>query len=138
MSFWTTTRKLITGTELKQRAPRSRSKLTLRDLIRRESTIGSQLFGQVPAGHRREFFYLDSHTWVWYEEWLDPSGKRQELTTRYEIHPNGVLKVQDGQPYAVVEGEELENLFLAIRMYYDRTSREIYKRDPLTQQSILV
>lgn len=136
MGFWNKTAKLITGVEQKPRAPRN--KLTKRDLIRMESKIGSQLFGPIPAGHRREFFYLDNDTWVWYEEWLDDNNKRHALTTRYEIRPNGVLKVQDGQPYAVVEGDELQNLFLAIRLYHDRTSREIYKRDPATQKLLVV
>lgn len=30
-----------------------------RELIQRESTIGRELFGPVPEGHRREFFCLD-------------------------------------------------------------------------------
>ncbi len=33
-----------------------------RQLIRRESKIGSQLFGQVPSGRSREFFCLDERT----------------------------------------------------------------------------
>jgi hypothetical protein len=137
MGFWNTTVKLVTGIEPKPRVAVHRRKVTPRDLIRLESRIGSQLFGPVPAGHRREFFYLDNDTWVWYEEWLDNTGKRRELTTRYEVRQNGVLKVQDGQPYSVVEGIELQNLYLAIRLYYERTSREIYKLDPAIRQSIV-
>jgi hypothetical protein len=135
MGFWSSTTKLITGAEPRPRTPRRRN-LTRRDLIRMESKIGAQLFGTIPVGHRREFFYLDNNTWVWYEEWTDNTGKQRELTTRYEIHQNGVLKVQDGQPYAVVEGDELRNLYTAIRLYYERTSREIYKRDPGTRQPL--
>lgn len=131
MSFWAKSVKLVTGAEPKAKVTRRR--LTRRDLIRMESKIGSQLFGPVPNGHRREFFYLDNNTWIWHEEWL-AQGKRRELTTRYEIHPNGVLKVQDGQPYAVVEGEELRNLHMAVRLYFERTSRQIYQRDPATRQ----
>lgn len=136
MSFWSQTVKLVTGTEP---APKSRfkkaKKLTHRDLIRLESQIGAQLFGEVPAGHRREFFCLDPDTWVWYEQGTR-GGKSFEVTTRYEIHPNGVLKVQDGQPYAVVEGEELRNLALATRIYHDRVAREVYNRDPITGVSL--
>lgn len=135
MSFWSKTTKLVTGYEPVQRAVRRR-RYTRRDLIRMESKIGAQLFGPVPAGHRREFFYLDNNTWVWYEEWMDEAGKRRELTTRYEIHQSGVLKVQDGQPYAVVEGNELRNLQQAIKLYYQRTSREIYQRNPDTRQPL--
>lgn len=138
MKLWNTTVKLVTGAEpkVKMTAKKVRRKLSRRDLIRMESKIGAQVFGPIPAGHRREFFYLDNHTWVWYEEWPDERGRRQELTTRYEIHPNGVLKVQDGQPYSVVEGEELRNLALATRLYHERTSREIYQHDPTTRQPL--
>lgn len=131
MGLWN---KLVTGNQSKPRV--KRNKLTSRDLIRMESAIGASLFGPIPAGHRREFFYLDNQTWVWYEEWIDNTGKTHEMTTRYEVHPNGVLKVQDGQPYAVVEGEELRNLLLATRVYYQRTSKEVYGRDPATRQAI--
>ena len=136
MGLWSKTFKLITGIEPAPQQPRNQ--LTRRQLIRMESSIGAQLFGPVPAGHRREFFYLDTDTWVWYEEWLDDRNKRHELTTRYEIRPGGVLKVQDGQPYAVLEGEELRNLYLAIKLYHERTAREVYKRDPMTQQLLVV
>ncbi len=135
MSFWHTTVTLITGSEPRAAKAKQR-KVTRRDLIRMESKIGAQLFGPIPLGHRREFFCLDDNTWVWYEEWVDKQGKRRELTTRYEVHPNGVLKVQDGQPYSVVEGEELRNLAIATDLYYQRVAREIYKQDPVTGQPL--
>jgi hypothetical protein len=138
MSIWSQTLKLITGTEprVKASAPRFR-KLTRRDLIRMESKIGATVFGPVSANHRREFFCLDDHTWVWYEEWIDEAtGKRNEMTTRYEVHPHGILKVQDGQPYTLVEGEELRNLAIATRMYRERVMRGLYQRDPVTGQKL--
>ncbi|MGD8374477.1 MAG: hypothetical protein PVI21_06505 [Candidatus Woesebacteria bacterium] len=134
MGLWNKTTKLITGNEPKRV---KRNKYTSRDLIRMESAIGASLFGSIPAGHRREFFYLDNQTWVWYEEWQQ-NGAMRQMTTRYEVHPNGVLKVQDGQPYAVVEGEELKNLLMATRSYYQRTSREVYNRDPATRRPLAV
>jgi hypothetical protein len=137
MSFWSKTVKLVTGVEPTAAKKTRQGRLTRRDLIRLESKIGAQLFGPVPEGHRREFFNLDDNTWVWYEEWTDQNGKHHELTTRYEVHPNGVLKVQDGQPYAVVEGEELRNLAMATRLYYERIAREIYQRDPKTGRSLV-
>lgn len=139
MGFWQSTIKLVTGTEPQQRTKAARRrgrKLTRRDLIRLESKIGAQLFGPIPNGHRREFFCLDENTWVWYEEWLEPGGRSRELTTRYEVHPNGVLKVQDGQPYSVVEGDELRNLTLATKLYRQRVAREVYNRDPATGQPL--
>lgn len=138
MSFWSKTVKLITGAEPQSQAsaPRFR-KPTQRDLIRMESKIGSNVFGPVSANRRREFFCLDEHTWVWYEEWTDEkTGRRQEMTTRYEVHPHGVLKVQDGQPYTVVDGDELRNLAIATRMYREQVMRGVYHRDPVTGQKL--
>jgi hypothetical protein len=126
--------KLVTGNEPAHH--RARKHLTHRDLIRMESKIGATLFGPVPKGHRREFFCLDDHTWIWYEEWLDSKGKRQSVTTRYEIHPTGILKVQDGQPYEVVNGTELHNFALATRMYRQQVLPHIYGRDAITGQPL--
>lgn len=138
MALWSKAIKLVTGVEpaAKATTPRFR-KVTHRDLIRMESKIGSTVFGPIPANHRREFFCLDEHTWVWYEEWIDEAtGQRREMTTRYEVHPHGVLKVQDGQPYALVEGEELRNLAIATRMYREQVMRQVYHRDPVTGQKL--
>jgi hypothetical protein len=126
--------KLVTGTEPTHHTTRKR--LTHRDLIRMESKIGAALFGPVPKGHRREFFCLDDHTWIWYEEWIDQNGKRQSVTTRYEIHPTGILKVQDGQPYEVVVGTELHNFALATRMYRQQVLPQVYGRDAITGQRL--
>lgn len=134
MSFTGSALKFITGTDDPLKAFRSRP--TRRQLIQRESEIGGQLFGSVPEGHHRQFFNLDSTTWIWYEEWTDEKGVPQSLTTRYEVHPNGVLKVQDNAPYYFIEGQELVNLTMAIRTYYERVSREVYKQDPLTAQPL--
>src|SRR5687767_2037455 len=120
---------LITG---QPQAP-GYKRYTMRDLIRMESAIGSKLFGPIPKGHRREFFCLDEHAWVWYEEWKDPTTKKKmSITTRYEIHHNGILKVQDGQPYQTVKGEELRNLVTAIQLYYEQVARHVYKFDAST------
>lgn len=110
----------------------SKSKPTKRQLIQMESEIGGTLFGDVPKGHRREFFNLDQDTWIWHEEWSDHSGKRRTSTTRYEIHDNGILKAQEGAKYNFIEGQELENFVLSTRLYYERVAREIYNCDPDT------
>lgn len=118
---------------------KQRARFTRRDLIRMESRIGGQLFGPVPKGHRREFFCLDKDTWVWYEEWLDPKTRKMiSTTTRYEVHDNGVLKVQEGQPYTFVEGQELTNLVWAMHMYYEEVARQIYGYDPATGKPLVV
>ena len=121
---------LLTGSPVDSKRPLK--KLTERELIELEAEIGGKLFGSIPAGHRREFFCLDEHTWVWHEEWIDDNNQRQVTSTRYEIHDNGILKAQDGKVYKFIEGAELRNLVLAIRLYYEAVARGIYRRDPIT------
>lgn len=108
-------------------------KFTERELIQLESEIGATIFGEKPAHvARREFFNLDKDTWIWYEEIVDKDGKKQELTTRYEVQPKGILKVQPNYRYSYLEGDELQNFVLAVKEYYERVSRDLYKRDPQT------
>lgn len=115
---------------LKMPKKRAFKQLTERELIRLEAEIGATLFGPLPRGHRREFFCLDATTWIWHEEWVDSSRKLQVATTRYEVQEGGILKVQEGARYSYVEGQELDNLTMAIRMYYERVAREIYHTEP--------
>ena len=133
--------KLLTGSDdqalLKLPKKRIFGGLTERELIQLESDIGANLFGPIPATHRREFFCLDRITWIWYEEWTDvETGKQKSTTTRYEIHDNGILKAQEGAHYSYLEGEELQNLTMAIEMYYEQVARKVYKRDPRTGQKL--
>lgn len=90
-----------------------------REYIRAEAKIGGQLFGPVPKGRERQFFCLDEHTWVWHEEWQS-NGKRQAITTRYEVRPNGVLKAQTGKPYQRLSDNEARNLYQAVGLYRQR------------------
>jgi len=106
--------------------------LTKRDLILLESQIGAKLFGPVAPGNRREFFKEDAKNWIWYEEWMGADKKTHSTTTRYEIHTDGILKVREGEPYHFIEGQELQNLSMAVQMYHERVMRDIYKRDPQT------
>ncbi len=94
------------------------------DLIRHEAKIGGQLFGAIPQGHRREFFCLDEHTWVWYEEWTDNSGQRQSKTTRYDVRPTGVIKIQEGRVNQNLSVEEARNLYQAVKLYKQRIDAE--------------
>lgn len=110
---------------------------TERELIQLESEVGAKLFGQVPVGHRREFFCLDETTWIWYEEWIDPQTKKSHSeTTRYEIHDNGILKVMEGARYTFIEGTELDNFVMATRLYYEQVARNVYETDPYTGQKL--
>ncbi len=121
----------------KPMAPRPFRKLTERELIQLESDIGAQLFGSVPKGHRREFFNLDLSTWIWYDEWTDATtGEHKTMTIRYEVHENGILKVQEGARYNFIAGQELDNFMAAINMYYERVARELYHTDPAALRSL--
>lgn len=112
-------------------------KLTERELLQLESEIGAKLFGDVPAGHRREFFCLDAKTWIWHEEWIDSQTKKLERrTVRYEVHDKGILKVQEGARYSYIEGAELDNLVAATTMYYEQVARTVYDRDPKTGEKL--
>lgn len=127
--------KFITGDD--QAVKFNPKQLSARDLIRMESQIGAQIFGPVPKGHRREFFCLDEHTWIWHEEWTDQVTKQTlSITTRYEIRGDSIVKVQDTQPYQRVEGEELRNLVMAMQIYYEQVARGIYHYDPRTGQPL--
>lgn len=126
---------LITGASTSKRPLKA---MTERQLIELENELGRELFGPIPDGHRRDFFCLDEHTWVWHEEWTDADNRPQVATTRYEVQPNGILKVQSGRVYKYIEGEELKNLTVAVRLYYERTMRDIYKLDPVTGQPLEV
>ncbi len=98
---------------------------TNRKLIRREAKIGGKLFGPVPKGHTREFFCLDDRTWVWYEEWNDENSKLHHSTTRYEIYPDKIMKVQNGEFYPLGR-EEAVNLYKAAQIYNQRIRTELY------------
>jgi len=89
-------------------------------LIRGEAKIGGKLFGPVPKGHRREFFCLDEHTWIWHEEWTDKYGQTHAVTTRYVVRPNGIIKTQDGHTYHNLTSNEAHNLVRAAEFYYHR------------------
>lgn len=115
----------ITATLMGQR-PGQREEELYRNLMRHEARIGGTLFGPIPAGHRREFFCLDEHTWIWHEEWIDQSGKRQIRTTRYDVRPQAIMKAQDGQPYRQLSEQEAQHLRAAVDQYEARVKKEIY------------
>lgn len=129
MKFFQKILELVTGKPSVVRSPKT---LTERQLIEFESKIGRDLFGAIPDGHTRDFFCLDEKTWVWHEEWRDIDNKLQTSTIRYEVQPAGILKVQPGHIYRYIEGEELKNLAIAVRLYYERCSKRIYGIDPNT------
>lgn len=112
--------------KITRQTPAQRAADTERNLIRFEAKIGGELFGPIPAGHRRDFFCLDEHTWIWHEEWLD-QGRRKTVTTRYDVRPNAILKSQVGQPYQPLNKAEARNLYRATQLYGQRVGAE-YQR----------
>ena len=95
-----------------------RRKAVERDLINAESALGRTLFGEVKAGHTREFFCLKKNVWLWYED---------GLMIRYEVRENGVYKqVGKNDSYHKVTGEELENFRNATKAYLRLIKTRIY------------
>ena len=101
--------------------------ISTEELIKRESQIGSKVFGIVPPDRQREFFMLDERTWIWYEEWHDSMG-RHSVTTRYEIHGTKIFKSQNQGPASQLHGAELKNFYNAVRTYYYQVAENVYHR----------
>jgi hypothetical protein len=120
---------------------RTQTSAAIKDLIRQESEIGSKLFGEIPSGHKREFFCLDSKTWVWRETWRETlDGDIKDQLIRYEVRSNGILKSVNGEGYQHVSEEEANNLAQAAVLYHQYVSKLVYKKDSadlnnLTQQN---
>ena len=98
-----------------------------RDLMRREAVIGGKIFGPLAPGHTRQFFCLDTHSWIWHEEWKDKNGQVKSVTTRYEVRPDGILKSQNGGAYQRVSNDEARNLNQAAQIYLEKVTAE-YQR----------
>lgn len=130
------TLRLFTGSESAARLLSPR--LTHRELIQRESEIGGHLFGSIPENHHRQFFNLEPAVWIWYEETIEGKEVTDATTTRYEVHENGILKIQDKSPYYYIEGQEFLNFFAAGEMYYTNVCKKIYDLDPLTGKPLAV
>lgn len=102
--------------------PQQRQAAAYQKVLRQAAKTGGAMFGPVPAGHTREFFCLDKHTWVWHEEWIDQNGKRRVVTTRYDVRPGSVLKSQGNQTYQGLSDDEARNLLRAVELYHSRVS----------------
>ncbi len=88
-----------------------------RKLIKFESEVGKNLFGDIPKGHQREFFCLDQKTWIWHEAWKDNNGYNSVMT-KYVLRPKGgILKSQNNGPNKLLSKEETTNLIQAIKKY---------------------
>ena len=110
----------IMGSSREQRRANSH-----RSLLHYLAWRGGQVFGQIPAGNRREFFCLDANTWVWHEEWTDQSGQRQAVTTRYDVRPSGILKSQGVHSYQRLTPIEERNFRTAAKLYLADSRTEL-------------
>ena len=96
-------------------------------LINAESALGRTLFGVIPEGHQREFFTAKRNVWIWHENWMNEGGGVEEMTIRFEVHPNGVYKKANGSEYTKIEGEELANFRLAAKEYLKLIKQNLYQ-----------
>lgn len=111
----------------KARKEAERKAAIYRALLHYEARIGGEVFGPIPKNVRREFFCLDKNTWVWHEEWTDENGKRQAVTTRYDVRPSGVVKSQGGSSYQALSDVEARNLYNAITVYEKNVGAELQR-----------
>lgn len=96
-----------------------------KEIIHYEARLGGQLFGEVPKNHRREFFCLDKHTWVWFEESVNKFGKTTDTTIRYDVRPNGIFKVDNNNTHRRLSDQELNNFYLAVNLYGEKVDKEL-------------
>ena len=96
--------------------------------IKKEARLGGRLFGDLDAGHAREFFCLDAGRWVWHETWVDRrSSRRYASTRRYEIRAGGIWKKQDDDPdWRPLDGREADNFRLAVGAYRRDVLAKLY------------
>lgn len=103
-----------------------------RDIIAREAEVGASVLGAIPAGHQRQFFCLDSYTWVWNEQWVDADGKQRIYNVQYDVRPDGILKRVNGGSPSKLSNQELQNFDQAITRYYHEVSSIVYGRTVAT------
>lgn len=101
---------------------------TQRMLLQKESEIGARVFGLVKPDEQRSFFCFDRHTWMWYETWADPNTHQPvSQTMRYEVSEGGVAKSSQVVRYQMLEGQELENFYNAVKVYSILVEQQLYQ-----------
>lgn len=94
------------------------------NLIRKEAKIGGQLFGIAPANVSRSFFCLDEHTWVWHEDVSQANGSIKSNIIRYEVQPDRIVKIIDGNRYLLSDNEK-RNFHKAVTSYQRKVFSEL-------------
>lgn len=97
-------------------------------LINAESRLGSQIFGPIPEGHRREFFHDKENIWIWHEAWTDEQSHPRQLTVRYEVRKTGVYKKISAGAYFKLQGAELDNFRKAANTYLRVVKKWLYSQ----------
>lgn len=92
-------------------------------LINLESELGAAVFGQVPTGSRREFFYHRHNLWIYHEQ-IGIDGF--PLTVTYEVHDDRVEKILPDRTTHILSGEELDNFLAAARTYQVLVEEYLY------------
>ena len=110
----------------KKKPVRYSNRLSYSDLLGLESKYGAEMFGPIPAGHRREFFKDKENVWIWYEGWTNPAGMMEEMVVRYEVRPAGVFKRVGGEKYKKLSGTELDNFRNAAKNYLKTMKTKLY------------
>ena len=96
------------------------------ELLRREIEATKGIFGPVKPGTIRDFFCVDQHTWIWYEEWTDEAGHRKRMTTRFDVRGGNVAKSQNGGEYKLLSAEELQNFKASVAAYIQTVKKSVY------------
>ena len=102
---------------------------TFRDLMNRESSIGSSLIEMPPTVGRQEFFLSDSHANEWFyhaQSLLQPAKSR---TIRYLVsEADGIFKSIDGNSYQTVASDELAQFTDLTKKYHTPVNTNLYKK----------
>lgn len=120
------TDKVLTAKPASRFFARKKVRPSRSELINAESRLGSQIFGPIPAGHRREFFHDQRNIWIWYEDWTDDDNQFQQMTVRYEVRPTGIYKKIAAGHYVRLEAAEQENFRHAAHVYLHLVKQQLY------------
>ncbi|HUC79192.1 MAG TPA: hypothetical protein VMQ58_03020 [Candidatus Saccharimonadales bacterium] len=95
------------------------------NLIRKEAVIGGRIFGRIPSNVSRSFFCLDENTWVFHEDTTLKNGSVKTNIIRYELQPDRIVKVINGNRY-LLSHDEKQNFYKATKTYQKRVFSELY------------
>jgi len=106
--------------------------LTEEILKTKESAIGASIFGKTLPSVHRKFWNENHYSWYYYEATDGPRGAVNHKTVYYEVHPDKVwLMINGDVTHGVdVRDKNLEVFMQATEIYHGRVMREIYGIEP--------